>query len=104
MVGPATTVIDERVVNANVLESRKMQDLTLVATLIPVLGSEATILALVVLVIVLPHVRKMGHVTVISVKIPEDQKLSVSVDIIEKTAPMSEVITAVKEGREYPRQ
>jgi hypothetical protein len=46
----------------------------------------------------------MVHAMEISVKAPEDQKLSVSVDIIEKTAPMSEVITAVKEGREYPHQ
>lgn len=59
----------------------------------------ATLTALVILVPVLPHVRKMGHAMEILVKIPADQKLSMSVDILEKTAPMSEVITAVKEGR-----
>ena len=47
------------------------------------------------------HVRKMGHAMEILVKIPADQKLSMSVVIIEKTAPMSEVITVVKDGREY---
>jgi len=64
----------------------------------------AKLQALVVLVLVLPHVRRMGHAMETSVKTPEDQKLSVSVDILEKTAPMSEVITAVKEGREHPHQ
>jgi hypothetical protein len=64
----------------------------------------ATFLALIILVLVLPHVQRMGHAMGISVKIPADQKLSVSVDIIEKTAPMSEVITAVNEGGEYPHQ
>ena len=62
------------------------------------------ILARVIRVLVLPHVQRMGHAMEISVKIPADQKLSGSVGILEKTAPMFEVITAVKKGREYPHR